>query len=100
MKIRPSRLPNKSDVLIANVGCIVDAWLHDGWCEGIVVHKESDDKIHVYFLGRNWLGTRIVGDARLTGPELVHETTEKIVQIKQRIDKGGGEVSYTLVPLP
>ncbi|GKA55349.1 hypothetical protein Tco_0754298 [Tanacetum coccineum] len=27
-----------------------------------------------------------VGDARLTGPELVHETTEKIVQIKQRIE--------------
>ncbi|GKB71567.1 putative reverse transcriptase domain-containing protein [Tanacetum coccineum] len=29
-----------------------------------------------------------VGDARLTGPELVHETTEKIVQIKQRIQVG------------
>ncbi|GKF09441.1 putative reverse transcriptase domain-containing protein [Tanacetum coccineum] len=26
-----------------------------------------------------------VGDARLTGPELIHETTEKIVQIKHRI---------------
>ncbi|GJS98251.1 putative reverse transcriptase domain-containing protein [Tanacetum coccineum] len=26
-----------------------------------------------------------VGDARLIGPELVHETTEKIVQIKQRM---------------
>ncbi|GJV30563.1 hypothetical protein Tco_1387011 [Tanacetum coccineum] len=26
-----------------------------------------------------------VGDARLTSPELVHETTEKIVQIKQRM---------------
>ncbi|GJR00035.1 putative reverse transcriptase domain-containing protein [Tanacetum coccineum] len=26
-----------------------------------------------------------VGDARFTGPELVHETTEKIVQIKQRM---------------
>nr|GEU45515.1 putative reverse transcriptase domain-containing protein [Tanacetum cinerariifolium] len=26
-----------------------------------------------------------VGDAQLTGPELVHETTKKIVQIKQRI---------------
>nr|GEV63264.1 putative reverse transcriptase domain-containing protein [Tanacetum cinerariifolium] len=25
------------------------------------------------------------GDAQLTGPELIHETTEKIVQIKQRI---------------
>nr|GEY88276.1 reverse transcriptase domain-containing protein [Tanacetum cinerariifolium] len=26
-----------------------------------------------------------VGDAQLTGPELIHETTEKILQIKQRI---------------
>nr|GEY78507.1 putative reverse transcriptase domain-containing protein [Tanacetum cinerariifolium]GEY95326.1 putative reverse transcriptase domain-containing protein [Tanacetum cinerariifolium] len=26
-----------------------------------------------------------VEDAQLTGPELIHETTEKIVQIKQRI---------------
>nr|GFB17399.1 putative reverse transcriptase domain, ribonuclease H-like domain, aspartic peptidase domain protein [Tanacetum cinerariifolium] len=26
-----------------------------------------------------------VGDAQLTGPKLIHETTEKIVQIKQRI---------------
>ncbi|GJT51132.1 putative reverse transcriptase domain-containing protein [Tanacetum coccineum] len=26
-----------------------------------------------------------VGDAQLTGPELIHKTTEKIVQIKQRI---------------
>nr|GEY79467.1 putative reverse transcriptase domain-containing protein [Tanacetum cinerariifolium] len=26
-----------------------------------------------------------VGDAQLTGPELIHETTEKIAQIKQRI---------------
>ncbi|GJZ30296.1 putative reverse transcriptase domain-containing protein, partial [Tanacetum coccineum] len=26
-----------------------------------------------------------VGDAQLTGPEIIHETTEKIVQIKQRI---------------
>nr|GEX33045.1 putative reverse transcriptase domain-containing protein [Tanacetum cinerariifolium] len=26
-----------------------------------------------------------VGDAQLTGPELIHETTEKIIKIKQRI---------------
>nr|GEX94008.1 putative reverse transcriptase domain, ribonuclease H-like domain, aspartic peptidase domain protein [Tanacetum cinerariifolium] len=29
-----------------------------------------------------------VKDAQLTGPELIHETTEKIVQIKQRIQAG------------
>ncbi|GJX49091.1 hypothetical protein Tco_0275936, partial [Tanacetum coccineum] len=26
-----------------------------------------------------------VGDSQLTGPEIIHETTEKIVQIKSRI---------------
>ncbi|GKE02695.1 putative reverse transcriptase domain-containing protein, partial [Tanacetum coccineum] len=26
-----------------------------------------------------------VGDAKLTGPKIVHETTEKIIQIKKRI---------------
>nr|GEU81476.1 reverse transcriptase domain-containing protein [Tanacetum cinerariifolium] len=34
------------------------------------------------------LGTRLdmkVGDAHLTGPEIIHETTKKIVQIKSRI---------------
>ncbi|GKB41688.1 hypothetical protein Tco_0886630 [Tanacetum coccineum] len=31
-----------------------------------------------------------VGDAQLTGPELVHETTKKIVQIKQRIQAARG----------
>ncbi|KVH97634.1 uncharacterized protein LOC112523554 [Cynara cardunculus var. scolymus] len=51
MTIRPSRLCKNSDVCFVDVGCIVDAWLHDGWWEGIVVHKESDDRIHVYFPG-------------------------------------------------
>ncbi|GJU37217.1 putative reverse transcriptase domain-containing protein [Tanacetum coccineum] len=31
-----------------------------------------------------------VRDAQLTGPELIHETTEKIVQIKQRIQTAHG----------
>ncbi|GJX53469.1 putative reverse transcriptase domain-containing protein [Tanacetum coccineum] len=29
-----------------------------------------------------------VGDSQLTGPEIIHETTEKIVQIKSRIQAG------------
>ncbi|GJS41499.1 putative nucleotidyltransferase, ribonuclease H [Tanacetum coccineum] len=46
-----------------------------------------------------------VGDVQLTGPEIIHETTKKIVQIRQRlqaqyIDKGFmpmfGPVAYTL----
>ncbi|GJW81656.1 putative reverse transcriptase domain-containing protein [Tanacetum coccineum] len=31
-----------------------------------------------------------VGDAQLTGPEIVHETTEKIIQIKKRIQAARG----------
>ncbi|GJV18640.1 putative reverse transcriptase domain-containing protein [Tanacetum coccineum] len=39
-----------------------------------------------------------VGDAQLTGPELIHETTEKIVQIKQRIQAARDrQKSYTNV---
>nr|GFB35125.1 putative reverse transcriptase domain-containing protein [Tanacetum cinerariifolium] len=30
-----------------------------------------------------------VGDAQLTGPEIIQETTEKIVQIKQRLQAAG-----------
>nr|GEX76201.1 reverse transcriptase domain-containing protein [Tanacetum cinerariifolium] len=37
-----------------------------------------------------------VEDAQLTGPELIHETTEKILQIKQRIqDARDRQKSYT-----
>ncbi|MCL7026708.1 hypothetical protein MKW94_025673, partial [Papaver nudicaule] len=31
------------------VGASVDAWWHDGWWEGVVVHNESDERVHVYF---------------------------------------------------
>nr|GEW86724.1 hypothetical protein [Tanacetum cinerariifolium] len=36
-----------------------------------------------------------VGDSQLTGPEIIHETTEKIVQIKSRI-KASQTVAYRL----
>lgn len=42
-----------SDALI--VGDVVDARWHDGWWEGIVVKKVSDDRLNVYFPGMNHL---------------------------------------------
>ncbi|GJU37295.1 hypothetical protein Tco_1185649 [Tanacetum coccineum] len=39
-----------------------------------------------------------VGDAQLIGPEIIHETTEKIIQIKQRIQAARDrQKSYTNV---
>ncbi|GJS77102.1 putative reverse transcriptase domain-containing protein [Tanacetum coccineum] len=38
-----------------------------------------------------------VGDAKLTGPEIVHETTEKIVQIKKRIQ--ASEIGRRAMPI-
>ncbi|AES97497.2 uncharacterized protein [Medicago truncatula] len=49
-KIRPL-LEKRGISFVGDVGYIVDAWWHDGWWEGIVVQKESDDKYHVYFPG-------------------------------------------------
>nr|GEZ85373.1 putative reverse transcriptase domain-containing protein [Tanacetum cinerariifolium] len=34
---------------------------------------------------RSWIVKSKVGDAQLTGPEIIHETTEKIIQIKSKI---------------
>ncbi|GLT91784.1 hypothetical protein SLE2022_096570 [Rubroshorea leprosula] len=63
--IRPSPLPNHvMDSSTVDVGTVVDVWWHDGWWEGIVVMKDSEDKVHVYFPGENQEAVFGNGDLR------------------------------------
>lgn len=48
--IRPAPLFGKDGVAwVVKNGSVVDVWWHNCWWEGIVIRKESEDKIHVYF---------------------------------------------------
>ncbi|XP_010909340.1 uncharacterized protein [Elaeis guineensis] len=52
---RPMVRPNRSErgrlSCSFDIGAVVDSWWHDGWWEGIVIRKESEGQIHVYFPG-------------------------------------------------
>lgn len=51
--IRPTPQSNKGRVSwVIGVGDAVDAWWHDGWWEGLVIRKETEDKFLIYFPGR------------------------------------------------
>ena len=50
--VRPTPQFNKDRAAsVADVGTAVDAWWNDAWWEGVVVQKESEDRIHVFFPG-------------------------------------------------
>ncbi|KAG8366598.1 hypothetical protein BUALT_Bualt17G0096500 [Buddleja alternifolia] len=63
--VRPTPLSQKNKgSCVVNVGSIVDAWWNDGWWEGIVVKKESEDRLNVYFPGEKREMTFSPGDMR------------------------------------
>lgn len=50
--VRPSLKPIKENtVWDVSVGMPVDVWWCDGWWEGIVVQKVSEEKFEVYLSG-------------------------------------------------
>ncbi|KAF9625565.1 hypothetical protein IFM89_024338 [Coptis chinensis] len=64
--VRPFPLPNKDggSLGFVDVGSPVDACWHDGWWEGIVVRKEADGKMLVYFPGEKKLSIFCCNDLR------------------------------------
>ncbi|GFZ16125.1 agenet and bromo-adjacent homology (BAH) domain-containing protein [Actinidia rufa] len=66
--IRPIPPFNKGKVsVVVNAGTVVDVWWHDGWWEGIVLQKETEDKIRVYFPGERKESVFHFSDARQSG---------------------------------
>ncbi|GJV59345.1 hypothetical protein Tco_1465445 [Tanacetum coccineum] len=58
--------------------------LRDYDCE-IRYHPGKANVVSDALIRKEWNKPLRVGDAQLTGPKIVHETTEKIIQIKKRI---------------
>ncbi|XP_039069459.1 uncharacterized protein LOC120216002 isoform X2 [Hibiscus syriacus] len=62
--IRPPSQYTKGSVSCIGVGSVVDVWWHDGWWEGLVVHKDSEDKFCVHFPGEKRESVFDIGDIR------------------------------------
>ncbi|XP_020519944.1 uncharacterized protein LOC18429059 isoform X3 [Amborella trichopoda] len=79
--VRPSPAPNNRCTDI-DIGSFVDAWWHDGWWEGLVIHMESQDLIHVYFPGEQ--KTSVFGSDKLRSSQ--EWVNNKWIAIKNRRD--------------
>lgn len=63
--IRPSQQSRECEVpKEVDVGTVVDAWWNEGWWEGIVVRRESEGRLGVYFPGEKRELVFPLGDLR------------------------------------
>uniref|UniRef100_A0A1D1Z8V0 DNA (Cytosine-5)-methyltransferase CMT2 n=2 Tax=Anthurium amnicola TaxID=1678845 RepID=A0A1D1Z8V0_9ARAE len=62
--VRPQPSPRSKISRVFDVGSVVDAWWHDAWWEGIVIAREADHKVCVYFPGEQRASTFCPQDLR------------------------------------
>ncbi|XP_013591709.1 PREDICTED: uncharacterized protein LOC106300162 isoform X2 [Brassica oleracea var. oleracea] len=81
--VRPNLRPsNESDVWAVDVGMPVDVRWCDGWWEGIVVEKLSEEKVEVYLPGEEKISTFHRSDLR----QSLEWSADEWVQMKPRSD--------------
>ncbi|KAF8095355.1 hypothetical protein N665_0335s0003 [Sinapis alba] len=81
--VRPNLKPsNESDVSAVDVGIPVDVWWCDGWWEGIVVEKVSEEKFEVYLPGEKKMFSFDRSDLR----QSLEWSADEWVQMKSRSD--------------
>ncbi|KAJ0256238.1 Aproteint and bromo-adjacent y [Hirschfeldia incana] len=81
--VRPNLKPSdESDVWSVDVGMPVDVWWCDGWWEGIVVEKVSEEKVEVYLPGEKKISTFHLSDLR----QSLEWSADEWVQMKSRSD--------------
>ncbi|XP_018446395.2 uncharacterized protein LOC108818044 isoform X2 [Raphanus sativus] len=81
--VRPNlKLSNESDVCAVDVGMPVDVWWCDGWWEGIVVEKVSEEKVEVYLPGEKKISSFHRSDLR----QSLEWAGDEWVQMKSRAD--------------
>ncbi|GMI99921.1 hypothetical protein like AT1G68580 [Hibiscus trionum] len=80
--IRPPSQYTKGRASCIGVGSVVDVWWHDGWWEGLVVQKDSEDKFHVHFPGEKRESVFDIGDIRQSQEWLGNRWTN----MKERCD--------------
>ncbi|GJY79093.1 putative reverse transcriptase domain-containing protein [Tanacetum coccineum] len=66
------------DIILKRMDKVKGPFKHSNSCSAWVIE-------YCKRMGTDHLPVAEVGDVQLTGPEIIHETTEKIVQIRQRL---------------